>query len=71
MPSHQLGKTDRSSQKWVSLNPQARPSFGLRYKSRQQDNRYSMKRRIGLNASGDFAGIRFRHCDIEQNKVRL
>jgi hypothetical protein len=30
-----------------------------------------MKRRIGLNASGDFAGIRFRHCDIEQNKVRL
>jgi len=25
----------------------------------------------GLNAGGDFANIRFWHCDIEQDKVRL
>jgi hypothetical protein len=27
--------------------------------------------RIGLNPSGDFATIGFRHRDIEQDKVRL
>jgi hypothetical protein len=26
---------------------------------------------IGLNASGDFTAIRFQHCDIEEDKVRL
>ena len=67
----QLGETDRLGQKWVSLDPQARPSFGLRQKSRQKDNRYSMQRGIGLNAGGDFAAIRFRHYDIEEDKVRL
>jgi len=71
MPFNQLGKTDRLSQKCVSLNPQARPFFGLRHESRQKDNRYAMKCRIGLNAGGDLAAIRFRHCDIEQDKVRL
>ena len=53
------------------MDLQAGPSFGLRYKSRQKNNRYSMQCRIGLNAGGDFAAIRFRHCDIEQDKVRL
>src|SRR5438552_18696775 len=44
---------------------------GLRHKRRQKDNRYSMQCGIGLNASGDFTAIRFRHCDIEEDKVRL
>ena len=30
-----------------------------------------MQCRIGLNPSGDFAAIRFRHHDIEQDQVRL
>ena len=30
-----------------------------------------MKCRIGLNAGGDLAAIRFRHCDIEGDRVRL
>src|SRR2546430_12653852 len=28
-------------------------------------------RSIGLNAGGDLAAIRFWHCDIEEDKVRL
>src|SRR6059058_3991373 len=67
----QLRKTDWLSQKWVSVDPQARLSFGLRHKRRQKDNRYSMQCGIGLNASGNFTAIRFRHCDIEEDKVRL
>src|SRR5207244_8037517 len=67
----QLRKTDWLSQKWMSVDPQARLSFGLRHKSRQKDNRYSMQCRIGLNAGGDLAAIRFWHCDIEEDKVRL
>src|SRR5882724_1282846 len=65
----QLRKTDWLSQKWMSVDPQARLSFGLGHESRQKDNRYSMQCRIGLNAGGDFAAIRFRHCDVEENKV--
>ena len=30
-----------------------------------------MQRGIGLNAGRDFAAIRFRHCDIEEDKVRF
>ena len=55
----------------MSLNSQARPSFRFRHQSRQKDNRYSVQCRIGLNPSGDFAAIRFRHHDIEEDQVRL
>src|SRR5437868_9794231 len=67
----QLRKTDWLSKKWMPVDLQARPSFGPRHKSRQKDNRYSMQCGIGLNASRDFAAIRFRHCDIEEDKVRF
>src|SRR5205823_9041855 len=67
----QLRKTDWLGQKWMSVDPQARLSFGLGHKSRQKDNWYSMQCRIGLNAGRDFAAIRFRHRDIEEDKVRL
>ena len=67
----QLRKTDRLGQKWMSVDPQARFSFGPGHESRQKDNRYSMQCGIGLNASRDFAAIRFRHCDIEEDKVRF
>lgn len=53
------------------MNPQARSSFSRRDKGRQKDNRYSVQSRIGLNPGGDFAPIRFRHRDIEQDQVRL
>jgi len=36
-----------------------------------ENNRYSVQCRIGLNPSGDFSPIRFRHHDIEQDQVRL
>src|SRR5438309_6582400 len=55
----------------MSLNSQARPSFRFRHQSRQKDNRYSAQSRIGLNPSGDFAAIRFRHHDIEEDQVWL
>jgi hypothetical protein len=53
------------------MDPEARSSFSLRHKSRQKDNRYSVQCGIGVNPSGDFAAIRFRHRDIKQDKVRL
>src|ERR1700736_2807396 len=55
----------------MSLDSQARPSFRFGHQSRQKDNRYSVQSRIGLNPSGDFASICFRHHDIEQDKIRL
>ena len=55
----------------MSLDPQARSCFGFCHKSRQKNNRCSMQCRIGLNPRRDFAAIRFRHRNIEQDKVRL
>src|SRR6267143_569727 len=55
----------------MSLDLQSRSSFRFRHQSRQKDNGYSVQCRIGLNPSGDFAAIRFRHYDIEQDQVWL
>ncbi|MEY2555095.1 MAG: hypothetical protein QOF93_239 [Verrucomicrobiota bacterium] len=67
----QLLETDRLGQEWMSLDPQARPSFDRRHKSRQKDNRYSVQCRIGLNPGSDFATIGFRHRDIEEDKIGI
>ncbi len=55
----------------MSLDSQSRSSFRFGHQSRQKDNGYSVQCRIGLNPSGDFTAIRFRHHDIEQDEVRL
>ena len=70
-PCDQLWNADRLGQKWMSLDLQARYCLSVCNESRQKDNRCSVQCRIGSNPRGDFAAIRFRHRNIEQDKVRF
>src|SRR6266404_2203511 len=55
----------------MSLDLQARFCLSFCHESRQKDNRYSVQCGIGRNPRGEFAAIRFRHRDIEQDKIPL
>src|SRR5207302_2328270 len=65
----QVWNADRLGEKWMSLDPKARSCLSFRHQGSEKNNWYSVQCRIGFNPRGNFAAIRFRHCNIKENKV--